>query len=243
MAALRLTKPRLDFLVLIHRYNGTARNSHGRLRTELAEALGHTAAPATLRRILADLEQAGMITTDARNGRLYEVRLEGPGRRILEARGLIPNEPRRYLLDPAHAENRSHMTALIASAIANLERYARSHEFPDDPDQARLEANYALHADLTPRLPDTAELSVEISNLRATITELGDSYVRSPTSVDAATIDTAVHQLQELRLMLIAARFAIEHPLPDLETRPTTPVDTPGGSAPLTADVEDTEMH
>lgn len=213
---LRMTRPRLDLLVLLHRYGGEACNSEGRLRVQLAADLGYENAPATLRRVLRDLESSGLLTTSAESGKLYRVLLTEAGLDILQERGLVPTGPRRYLIDPGHFKDRGHINAQIASAITHLERYGRRGDIPDDVDRARLEANYALHADLTPACPDPETLALEIARTRSILTALADAYLIDVGGLDSESIDAALMQLQELRLTLIAARFAVDHPFPDL---------------------------
>ena len=129
-----------------------------------------------------------MISTTVEDGHLYEVVLEDPGRSVLEERGLIPDAPplpaRPRPLRKTQSHDRAHRIGDQQPGTL-----WRTRRFPDDPQEARLEANYALHADLTPRLPDPDELSVEIANCRAAITTLGDNYLQTHDSLDAAAID------------------------------------------------------
>lgn len=215
MTRLRLTKPRTELLVLLHRYGGSVSSPSGRLRSQLAADLGYRDAVASLRRVLADLEDAGMIATTVDDGWLRRVDLTEAGYDVLVERELVTDGPRRYLLDCELATRKSHYKAMIASALANLAAYSRRGDLPDDPDRLRLEANYALHADVTPRLAEPEELALEVASCRSTITALADDYLRAPDSLTAARIDEAVSELQELRLTLIAARYAVDPPIPD----------------------------
>ena len=206
---LRITKPRIDVLDVIYRIGGQIHHPEGRAVTQIANALDYRGSLTGLKRVLAALEEHGLITREARGGRVHTITLTPEGRELLRERGLIEDTPRRFLLEEQVCNDRD-VLVLAASAIGQqLQSWAGEADVTKPVEELRFEAMLALHGDLEPRIPDTEELAVLAARARVALGNLLDTHVTDADAVDGDLVESTLKVVLEARLPLMAWHKAL----------------------------------
>ena len=201
---LRITKPRVEVLDVLHRVGGRIHQPDGRAVPQIAKALGYSGSLTGLKRVLAALEDHGLIVREARDGRVHTLTITEAGEELLRERGLIDSEPRQHLLDEAICNDRQLLVLATAAIAQRLNDWAEEADVTKPSEDLRLESVLALHEDLDPRHPGEDELAVAVARSRVALGNLLDSYLSDPSSVDADQVENAIRALLEARLVLIA---------------------------------------
>lgn len=204
-----MTQPRCDLLVLLESLGGSYCHERGRVRASLATALGYDGTRTGLNRVIAALTDAGYISTETGNGRIYKIELTTVGSDLLYERGLASSKPRTHLI-PADDRITRDVLVLTAETIGQqVITWARETDLDRDPEQIRLDWAMAMHQDLTPKLPEAGEFATEVAQTRAALSRLLDRYLTQPGELEAEIVDHALIRILDIRRTLIAMRSAI----------------------------------
>lgn len=201
---MRLTKPRLDVLQVLHHVGGRVHRPDGRVTAQVAEALGYSGSLTSLKRVLAALVENGLVTTEAKAGRVHDLALTPAGEQILRDQDLVEDAPRHHLLTEELCQDRQLLVLASATIGQRLEDWARHADITKPIDDLRFEATLAIHHDITPRVPEDDELAVLVARARAAMGNLLDSFLTDPTSVDARLVETALRAVLDARITLVA---------------------------------------
>lgn len=170
------------------------------------------ASPTQVRRVIEDCEAAGLIVTDVRGRNLHGIMLTPAGEELLRSKGLVPDQPRRYLVDPDLVRHERDFLAVLTTVADRARRYFDSDRIADDPVRLRRDLILAVHSLITPRTPEPDELAMEVGACRDVITRTADAFARDPDSLDVDDWDDAIMAVMDLRTLLIAARLAVDDP-------------------------------
>jgi hypothetical protein len=201
---LRLTKPRLDVLRVLHHVGGRVHRPDGRATAQVAEALGYSGSLTSLKRVLVALEANGLVATETKAGRVHDLTLTAAGQQILRDHGLVEDAPRYQLLPDELCQDRQLLVFACATIGQRLEDWARQADMSKPVDDLRFEAALAIHHDITPRVPHDDELAVLIARARVALGNLLDSFLTDRADVDARLVETALRAVLDARVTLVA---------------------------------------
>lgn len=201
---MRLTRPRLDVLQVLHHVGGRVHRPDGRATAQVAEALGYSGSLTSLKRVLVALEEDGLVATETKAGRLHDLTLTPAGEQILRDHGLVEDAPRYQLLTDELCQDRQLLVFACATIGQRLEEWARQADMSKPIDDLRFEAAIAIHHDITPRVPRDDELAILIARARVSLGNLLDSFLTDGADVDARLVETALRAVLDTRMTLVA---------------------------------------
>lgn len=201
---LRITRPRLEVLDVLYRIGGQIHHPEGRAVAQIAAALHYTGSLTGLKRVLAALDEHGLITREAEAGRVHTITLTDAGEQLLRDRGLVDNSPRRFLIDELTSSDRAVLELAVAAAGQRLQAWADQADVSKPVEDLRFESMLVLHEDLEPRAPDPEELAVLVARVRVALGNLLDTYLSDAAEVDIDLIGSALRIVLEARLPLIS---------------------------------------
>ena len=201
---LRLTKPRLDVLQVLHHVGGRVHRPDGRATAQVAEALGYSGSLTSLKRVLVALEQNGLVATETKAGRVHDLTLTAAGVQILRDHRLVADAPRYQLLTDELCQDRQLLVLACATIGQRLEEWARQADMSKSTDDLRFAAALAIHHDITPRVPHDDELAVLVARARVALGNLLDSFLTDRANVDARLVETALRAVLDARMTLVA---------------------------------------
>lgn len=183
--------------------------------------------PQSMRRAIADLEDAGLVHREISGRRVYRIGLTDAGRDAADQRGLRPSHDRHSgsfagVLD---TQDRRRLLAAASTIGVRLQEWAVSVDVTKPADRLRIELFHLLLLPLAAEPPPTDEMASTMAQAGALNDALLASYRDDPERVDPRLLESTIAATVDLARMLAAAsrangeRSIARHPVGTVASR------------------------
>lgn len=164
----------------------------------------------SVRRAIADLEEAGLVHREVNGRRVYRIGLTEAGRDAADERGLRPMDDgqRGSFAGVLETQDRRRLLAAVSIISARLQEWAASVDVTQPPDRLRVELFHLLLSPLAPEAPSTDQMALTMVHAGALNDALLASYRDDPEAVDPMLIESTIATTVDLARMLAAAARA-----------------------------------
>jgi len=168
--------------------------------------------PQSVRRAIADLEDAGLILREINGRRVYRIGITPEGHAAADERGLLPRHDGQEpsFADVFESNDRRQVMHAITTVCSRLHEWGATADLDQGPDRLRVDMFHLLVGSMADEPPTSDELALSMVHVSALNDALLAAYRHRSLDVDPALVESTIAVIIDLARLLAATATAVE---------------------------------